>query len=271
MISVWTKTPGCGKIRPLLENQESWMSKRQEMREKRRRERVRNRVLIILLVVVGALLVTSALVWPAIQREFFATPVPVITITPRTFNAPVDGTSIGDPAAPVRLDVWEDFQCPACVNFSQSVMPQVIASYAETGKILYTFHFYPFLDDYSTAKESDQAANAAMCASEQGRFWDYHDMLFANWNGENEGAFVDVKLVRFADVLGLDMDQFNACFDESRYQADIDRDFAAEEAAGGHGTPFIMVDGVRVLSSAGEQYVPKFEDIAAAIEAALLK
>jgi protein-disulfide isomerase len=247
------------------------MSKRQEMKEKRRRERVRNRVLIILLIVVGALLVTFALVWPTIQSELFATPVSVITITPRTFSAPVDGTSIGDPAAPVRLDVWEDFQCPACVNFSQSVMPQVIASYVDTGQVLYTFHFYPFLDNNATTRESDQAANAAMCASEQERFWDYHDMLFANWNGENEGAFADVRLLRFAEVLGLDMDQFNACFDESRYQADIDRDYAAEEAAGGHGTPYILVDGVRVLSSAGEQYVPRFEDIGAAIQAALQK
>ncbi len=67
------------------------------------------------------------------------------------------------------------------------------------------------------------------------------------------------------------MDQFEACFAESRYQDEIDRDFAAEEAAGGHGTPFVMVDGVQVKSSAGEQYVPNFEDIAAAIEAALAK
>ena len=247
------------------------MSKRQEMRDKRRRERVRNRVLIILLVVLGSLLVTFAFVWPTIQSEFFATPMAVNTITPRTFSAPVDGRSIGDTGASVRMDVWEDFQCPACVNFSMSVMPQVISSYVETGKVFYTYRFYPFIDDYSTTKESDQAANAVMCASEQERFWDYHDMLFANWDGENDGAYADARLLRFAEVLALDMDQFEACFAESRYQDEIDRDFAAEEAAGGHGTPFVMVDGVQVKSSAGEQYVPNFEDIAAAIEAALVK
>ncbi len=247
------------------------MSRRQEMRDKRRRERVRNKVVVIVLVVIGALLVTFALVWPTIQSEFFATPISVISITPQTYNAPVDGTSMGSPSAPVRLDVWEDFQCPACANFSLSVMPQVIASYVDTGQVLYTFRFYPFIDNYSNTRESDQAANAAMCASEQQRFWDYQDMLFTNWDGENDGAFADPRLVRFAEVLELNMDQFNACFDESRYQADIDRDFAALEAAGGRGTPFVMVDGVHIVSSAGEQYVPRFEDIAAAIEAALQK
>lgn len=243
------------------------MSKRQEIREKRRRQKVRNRVLTIFFIVAGALLITFALVWPSIQSNN----IPVKTIIPRTFNAPVEGTSIGYPDAPVKLDIWEDFQCPACVNFSASVMPQVISAYVETGQVFYTFRFYPFIDDYSVGKESDQPANAAMCASEQGRFWDYHDILFANWNGENQGAFADTKLKRFAEVLELDMDEFLACFKESRYQAEIDQDFAAEEAAGGHGTPFLLVDGVRVLSSAGEQYVPNFGDIAAAIEAALQK
>lgn len=248
------------------------MSKRQEIRDKRRRERVRNKVLVILFVVAGALLLTFALIMPTIQgliEKANATEIPVISITPQVYNVATDGTSMGDPSAPVRLDIWEDYQCPACVNFSLSVMPQVITAYVETGRVYYTFHFYPFIDDYSTTKESDQAANAAMCASEQERFWDYSTMLFTNWNGENQGAFADERLVRFAEDLGLDMDGFNACFDENRYKSYIDQDFAAETAAGGHGTPFIMVDGVRVLSSAGEQYVPNFEDIAAAIEAAL--
>lgn len=241
------------------------MSKRQEIRDKRRREQIRNKVLTILFIVGGALLITFALIWPSIR----ASNVPVNMITPRTFNAPVDGRSIGDPGAPVRLDVWEDFQCPACKDFSEVVMPQVIAAYVETGQVYYTFRFYPFIDNFSAGKESDQPANAVMCAGEQGRFWDYHDILFANWNGENQGAYADPKLERFAEVLKLDMKEFSACFAESRYQAEIDQDSAAEEAAGGQGTPYILVNDMQVLSSQGDRYVPDFEDIAAAIEAAL--
>src|SRR5512137_519970 len=98
------------------------MSKRQEIRDKRRRERVRNKVLVILFIVAGALLLTFALIMPTIQgliEKANATEIPVISITPQVYNAASDGTSLGDPSAPVRLDVWEDYQCPACVNFSQ--------------------------------------------------------------------------------------------------------------------------------------------------------
>lgn len=248
------------------------MSKRQEIRERRRRERIRNQILVVVLVIAGALLVAFALVLPTVQRlidKANATEIPVTTVATRIFNSPVDGTSLGDPNAPVRLDTWEDFQCPACVGFSQSVIPQIIAAYVDTGVVYYTFHNYPFIDDSSASSESDQAANAAMCASEQERFWDYQEILFANWNGENQGAFADERLVRFAEVLQLDMDAFNACFEENRYQAKINQDYAAGQAAGAQGTPFITVNGVRVVNQQGEQYVPGFEDIAAAIEAAL--
>ncbi|MEW6092841.1 MAG: thioredoxin domain-containing protein [Chloroflexota bacterium] len=248
------------------------MSKRQEIRDKRRRERMRSQILVVLFVVAGALLLAFALVMPTVQGlidQANATEIPVTMITPRTFNSPVDGASHGDPNAPVKMDTWEDFQCPACVGFSQSVMPQIISTYVDTGRVYYTFHFYPFIDNLSATQESDQAASASLCASEQGRFWDYHDILFANWNGENQGAYADARLVRFAEVLGLDMDAFSACFEEGRYQNDIDRDFALGETAGVNSTPTIFVNGVRVLNDLGEQYVPDFGDVAAAIEAAL--
>jgi protein-disulfide isomerase len=250
------------------------MSKRQEIRERRRRERLRNQILVIVFVVAGALLIVFALIMPTIQgliASANATDVPVTTVPTRTLSSTTlsNGTSLGDPNAPVHLDTWEDFQCPACAGFSQSVMTQVISTYVDTGMVYYTFHFYPFIDDASATHESDQAANAAMCASEQGRFWDYHDMLFANWNGENQGAFIDVNLVRFAETLQLDMTAFNACFEADRYKAEIDQDFAAGQAAGVHGTPAVFVDGVPVVSQLGTQYVPGFDDVAASIQAAL--
>jgi protein-disulfide isomerase len=223
------------------------MSKRQEIREKRRRERIRNQILVVFFVVAGALLVVFALV----------------------FNSPVDGTSIGDPNAPVRLDIWEDFQCPACANFETSVLPQILTTYVDTGDVYFTFHNYPFIDGGDPKGESHQAANAVMCALEQNRFWDYHDMLFTNWNGENKGAFVDERLVRFAEVLGLDMDGFNSCFEVNRYKPEIDQDYAAGQAAGARGTPYILVNGIRVINAQGETYVPAYEDVSGAIRNAL--
>ncbi len=244
------------------------MSKRQEIREKRRRERLRSRLLMIFLVIAGALLITFALILPTI--EGLSTPVAAVnTVEPRTFSVPSEGNTIGDPAAPVRMDTWEDFQCPACVNFSFSTMQQIINDYVETGKVFYTYHFYPFIDDRSASKESDQAANAALCAGDQGQFWAYHDTVYTNWNGENQGAFADKNLVHFAEVLDLDILTFKACLDSGQHMPEIEADFSAGEAAGVTSTPYIFINMERVLAQAGEQYVPGYEDIAAAIEAAL--
>ena len=183
------------------------LSKRQELREKRRKQEQGQRIMMISMIVVGALLVAAMLIYPNL-------PKPVGEITTPTFSERplVNKNSMGDPNAPVKIDVWEDFQCPACAQYSQEVETQVTEAYVKTGKVLYTFHFFPFLDDNSVAKESDQSASASMCAADQGKFWEYHDMLFANWNGENEGAFNDTRLVAFAETLSLNMDEFNACF-----------------------------------------------------------
>ena len=236
------------------------MSKREEIRARRRKQQMQKQVFIIVMMVVGALLIAAALIAPSL--------VPVgdiVTVEPRTFNAPVNGSIIGDPNAPVRVDVWEDFQCPACATYTESIEPLIIQTYVETGKVLYTFHHYAFIDSYSATKESQQAANASMCAGEQGHFWDYHDMLYKNWNGENQGAFSDKRLIAFADTLGLNMGDFKACFNENRYKDQIDADFQAGADLGVTGTPSVFVNGGQLKPG----YVPSFEDAAAAIEAAL--
>ncbi len=100
-----------------------------------------------------------------------------------------------------------------------------------------------------------------MCASEQGKFWDYHDVLFANWNGENEGAFNDARLKEFAKSLELDVDAFNACFDEDRYADAVEADFNLGNEMGVSGTPSVFVNGVMVKPG----FIPSYEDIVAAI------
>lgn len=243
---------------------EKGMSKRQQLREKRQREQTRNRFIAIGAVVIGALFVTIMFILPTLK------PVEVVSITPGTYPQ-TDMNTMGNPNAPVKLDVWEDFQCPACKNFSENVEALLIQNYIATGKVYYVFHHYPFIDNYSAAKESDQAANASMCAGEQGRFWDYKTILFANWDGENLGAFADRKLAAFAESLGLDTDKFNSCFNSNVYKAQIDKDFSSGVDAGVQSTPSIFVDGVFVVNPNGENLVPTYDDIAAAIEAALAK
>ncbi|MFH2104511.1 MAG: thioredoxin domain-containing protein [Chloroflexota bacterium] len=240
------------------------MSKRQEIRERRRRQQIRNRILMVLLLTAGVLLVSFAFIYPAIQE---ATNQPdIVTITPRGFDAPVELNTIGDPNAPIRVDVWEDFQCSACVTYSENVEKLIIENYVETGIVFYTYHFFPFMDDSDpTSHESDQAANAAMCAAEQGRFWDYHDILYGNWRGVNQGGFSDSRLEAFAEALDLNMGDFENCFGEKRYSAMIQQDIADGETIGVRGTPSVFVNGVHVTPG----YVPSYDEMVRAIETAL--
>lgn len=244
---------------------EQGKSKRQILREKRQREQKRTRLISIGAVIAGALLLAFLFIYPNVK------PIgDVISVTPGTYPQ-TEMNTMGDPNAPVKLETWEDFQCPACKNFSEDIEPLLIQNYVATGKVYYVFHHYPFIDDRSASKESDQSANASMCAGEQGRFWDYKSILFANWNGENIGAFSDRRLLAFAEALGLNMDQFEKCFKANTYKAQIDQDLEEGTNLGVNSTPSIFVDGVMVLNANGANYVPSYDDIAAAIEAALAK
>ena len=188
-------------------------SKRQVIREQRLKRQRLQRLITILVITGVALIIAGFLIIPPLLRS--QAPVgEVVQITP-VDRPQEDGVALGDPAAPVLVEVWSDFQCPACRNYSEGIEPLVISNYVANGKARYVYRHYPFLDDGSLSKESDQAAHASMCAADQGRFWDYHDILFANWNGENIGSFRDKRIIAFAEALNLDMDQFSACFNAS--------------------------------------------------------
>jgi protein-disulfide isomerase len=104
-----------------------------------------------------------------------------------------------------------------------------------------------------------------MCALEQDKFWNYHDILYANQGAaENAGAFSDKRLQVFAESLGLDMTAFNKCFNADKYKADIQAELQQGKDAGVTGTPTIFINGK--LFSGG--YVP-YSQIQSGIEAAL--
>ena len=237
-------------------------SKRQERREKMRNEAQRNRLVMIGLIVAGATLLILAVAFT--QKKAVES---VIAITPVDLpNA--NGQTIGDPSAKVTIDVFEDFQCPACKQFSEQIEPLVIQNLVNTGKAKYVFHNYPFIDGDTTASggESDQAANAVMCANEQGKFWDMKSIMFTNWNGENQGGLRNTRLEAMADSIGLNMTDFNNCFDANTYKNDIQADFDLGQQMGVQGTPSVFVNGAR----AGQPgYIASYQEIADAVEAAL--
>jgi protein-disulfide isomerase len=244
-----------------------FMSKRQEMREKRRRERLRNQIVIVLLVVAGALLITFALIVPGLQSIQNASATAtvgasssVVVITPQAINAQVDGTHLGDPNAPVKVEIYEDFRCSACKYYTQTIEPTIIKDYVETGIVYYSFHNYIVIDGYDGTKASYNSALASECAADQGRFWEYHETLYANQVTEDAALFSDERLATMAQNLNLDMTAFNQCFQDQTPASIVDGDIADAQSLGITGTPSIFVNGALIKTS--------LNDLITAIEAA---
>jgi protein-disulfide isomerase len=229
-------------------------SKRQQRRNQNRNN---SRPLMIAVMVIGAFLIVIALILPNLK------PASEV-VMPEPIDRPqADGLILGDTSAPAKIEVFEDFQCPACKQFTEKVEPRVLSELVETGKAYYVFHNYPFLDKNSPARESHGAANASLCANDQGKFWEYHDVLFANWNGENEGNFSPERLIKFSTVIDLDTDAFAACVNEERHADEVQASFELGGLMGVSGTPTVFVNGVQIKPG----FIPSFEDIATAVEA----
>jgi protein-disulfide isomerase len=230
------------------------MSKREELRERRGQERARRRLTYALVTVGMALILVAVLMLPN-----FTPAGDFVTVTARAWPQS-NGTSLGDPQAPVLVEVFEDFQCPACRRFNEAIEPPIIDAYVATGKARLAFLQYPFIGN-----ESLQAAKASLCAAELNRFWDYKEILFANQTGENVGAFLDSRLVAFAESIGIDAEDFRACLNSDRYDETIAAEFQRGNEMGTTGTPSVFVNGVQVAPG----FVPSVEQLTQAIEAAL--
>lgn len=214
------------------------------------------------MIVIGAALIVFAVIWPQMR------PVDeIVTVTPAALPNP-DGLSLGDPNVTVVIEVFEDFQCIACQRFSQSTEPLIIENIVAEGKARYIFRHYPFIDGDGARNggESDQASNATMCANEQGKFWEMKSIVYANWSGVNQGSLGDRRLRAMAESIGLDMGDFNDCFNTNRYVADIQADFDRGRELGVSGTPTVFVNGARV-GQAGR--VASYQEILQAVEETL--
>ncbi|KKW22284.1 MAG: DsbA oxidoreductase [Parcubacteria group bacterium GW2011_GWA1_51_12] len=173
-------------------------------------------------------------------------------------NIADDDPFLGNPEAPVTVVEFSDFQCPFCGRFYKNVEPRLLDEYVKTGKVRFVYRDFAFLGD-----ESTWAAEAAECADEQGKFWEYHNYLFERQNGENQGAFSKVNLKSFAKAVGLEGSKFDQCFDGGKYTAEVEKDLADARALGVNATPTSFINGVKVTGA-----VP-YESFKVSIEEAL--
>jgi protein-disulfide isomerase len=153
----------------------------------------------------------------------------------------------GNPEAPVTIVEFSDFQCPYCRTV-QLTLTTLLSKYG--GRVKLAFRDFPLRRLHPQAQK---AAEASRCAAEQGKYWEYHDLLFAN-----PSALDTESLSEHARTLGLNGKQFDSCLAGSKYAAKIERDLAEGRAAGVSGTPGFFVNGVFL---GGAQPISAFEKI----------
>jgi protein-disulfide isomerase len=157
-----------------------------------------------------------------------------------------DGLAIpvGEESAKATLTVWEDFRCPACKVFEQNYSP-TIHELTESGRLKVEYHLVTLIDNGLGGTGSRNAANAAACAQDAGKFAAYHDVLFENQPPESDDAFADEgKLIELAGkVDGLDTPAFRACVEDGTHNSWVAKSHEAFRKGGFSGTPTVMYEG----------------------------
>lgn len=148
-----------------------------------------------------------------------------------------DDSVKGNPEAKVTIVEFSDFQCPFCAIVEPTVK-KVLETYGDNVKFVYKNFPLP------SHENAQPAALAALCAKDQGKFWEYHDTLF-----ENQESLKVTDLKKYAADLGLKTQDFNGCLDNKKYQNQIQADLNEGNRVGVRGTPAFFING-RPLSGA---------------------
>ncbi len=160
---------------------------------------------------------------------------PTATLIPRQdVKFAPDSSSWGPADAKVTIVEYSDFQCPYCEDFFQHTYPQIKQNYSD--KIRFVFQYFPLTEIHPDA---DEAANAAACAKEQNKFWEYHDELF-----NNQSDLSPTALVKYAQAVKIgDLNQFSSCLDAKKYESTIQSQIQAGSGYFVSGTPTFFVNG----------------------------
>ncbi|HVA87703.1 MAG TPA: thioredoxin domain-containing protein [Candidatus Saccharimonadales bacterium] len=171
-----------------------------------------------------------------------------------------DGRTIGRADAPLTLRIWSDFQCPACQRLATRIEPDIVRDYVATGKLRVIYSDFILI-----GPQSMDLAVAARCAGDQGRFWQYHDVVFANQGTENTGWATRSMIDNMADAVGLDRLSFDACL-ASKDKVDAVTAEYDQGKAIVHSTPTLDF-GSKVIAGAVpyDQLKPQIDALLAAI------
>lgn len=231
------------------------MGKRQELRERRAKQQQIQRIFLIVGVALVALALALLFILPNLPKD------PGEVVMPEFFERPqANLNAAGNPDAPIRVEAYSDYQCVHCRDFYVEKEKQFIEQFVATGKVYFVYKTVAF-----GGGESLRAGEAAYCAGDQGRFWDMHDLIFANWQTPNTGGYSDLRLNAFAAKLGLDTDAFKSCLSSNKYSTQVQTVTTVDtQKAGVRATPsfvlYYTVNGeekTKLLE--GNQPMPVFE------------
>ena len=150
---------------------------------------------------------------------------------------------LGSEYAKVTIVEFGDYQCHQCYNWFHNTKDLIVENYIETGKVNLVFVDFAFL-----GRDSPTAAAASYCAEEQGKYWEYHDLLYNFQEGIDSGWANSERLKAFAQNLELDEELFNSCFDSGKFNKRVQFNISEAKKQGASGTPTFMI-----INSEGKQ------------------
>ena len=161
---------------------------------------------------------------------------------------------LGDPSAPITILEWGDYQCTFCYRFHETTLETIKEEFIETGKVKLVFKDFPL-----NGPDSVLAAEASFCAEDQGKYWDFHNIVYQNWAGERTGWITRVSLDDFARIIGLDVLEFNNCIDAHKYGDKINHLYDFGKEIGIDATPsFLVFNGEKIIKIRGNQPLEVF-------------
>jgi protein-disulfide isomerase len=160
----------------------------------------------------------------------------------------------GSVAAPITIIEYGDYQCTFCMKFHRTSLDIIKQEYIQSGKANLVFQDFAL-----NGPASVLAAEASHCANDQGKYWQYHDEIYDNWDGENTGWVTKDSLYRFARNVDLDLEQFTACLDSSKYRQQVLDAYEFGQKIGINATPsFLIISGDKIVKITGNQPIDVF-------------
>ena len=161
---------------------------------------------------------------------------------------------MGNTDAPITILEWGDYQCTYCYKFHQNTLNTINSEFIKTGKIKIIFKDFP-LNGY----DSQLAAEASYCAHDQQKYWEYHNELYKNWGGERTGWITRDSLIKFAEKIELNIEKFNECLDDNKYQNKVNDMYDFGKEIGIDATPsFLVFNDQKIIKIRGNQPLEVF-------------